>query len=122
MNKITKTVEFGDRIITIETGVVARQATGAVMISCDDTVLLVTVVGKKDDPKAKMLYQTALGYPALYRRVEWWDRREGALPHSDVDYPELEETAAFLCTKRACSQPFFSPEKIAPAIDRLKKI
>jgi len=83
--------------------------------------LHLTVVGKKDDPKAKALYQAALGYPSVYRRVEWWDRREGALPHSDVDYPELEEAAAFVCAKRACSPPFFSPEKIAPAIDRLKK-
>jgi polyribonucleotide nucleotidyltransferase len=43
-----KTVTFGNHQLTLETGEIARQATGAVMVSMDDTVVLVTVVGSKD--------------------------------------------------------------------------
>jgi uncharacterized protein YyaL (SSP411 family) len=75
--------------------------------------LHLTVVGKKDDPAAQKLFQTAIAQPATYKRVEWWDRREGALPHADVPYPELDEAAAFICTNRSCSPPIFDPSKIS---------
>ncbi len=81
----------------------------------------ISVVGGKDDPAAKELYAAALRYPASYRRVEWWDRREGPMPNPDVEYPELEEAAAFGCGFRTCSTPIFKPEKLAPIIDRFKK-
>jgi hypothetical protein len=77
-----------------------------------------TIVGSKSDLEAKMLYQAALTYPSGYRRVEWWDRREGPLPRPDVNYPELDKSAGFLCANRSCSVPFFNPEKLLTAIDR----
>jgi hypothetical protein len=80
-----------------------------------------TVVGRKDDEKAKALYLAALRYPANYRRIEWWDKREGPLPNPDVRYPDLKEAAAFYCENKACSLPFFDPEKLESGIDRLKK-
>ncbi len=43
-----KTLAYGQHQLTLETGEIARQASGAVMVSLDDTVVLVTVVGKKD--------------------------------------------------------------------------
>jgi len=43
-----KTLAYGKHQLTLETGEIARQASGAVMVSLDDTVVLVTVVGKKD--------------------------------------------------------------------------
>jgi polyribonucleotide nucleotidyltransferase len=43
-----KTLTFGNHQLTLETGEIARQASGAVMVSLDDTVVLVTVVGRKD--------------------------------------------------------------------------
>jgi len=43
-----KTITYGNHQLTIETGEIARQASGAVMVSLDDTVVLVTVVGRKD--------------------------------------------------------------------------
>jgi len=43
-----KTLAFGNHQLTLETGEIARQASGAVMVSLDDTVVLVTVVGRKD--------------------------------------------------------------------------
>lgn len=47
MAAVKKTFRYGDHTITLETGVVARQATAAVMVSMDDTVVLVTVVGQE---------------------------------------------------------------------------
>jgi len=80
----------------------------------------VTIVGHKDDPHARTLFETALRYPVNYRRVEWWDKREGPLPNPDVEYPELEKAAAFGCADHSCSAPFFTPEKLTLGLDRLR--
>jgi polyribonucleotide nucleotidyltransferase len=51
VKKITKTFQYGDRQVTLETGEIARQADGAVVVTMADTVVLVTaVIGKKEDP------------------------------------------------------------------------
>jgi polyribonucleotide nucleotidyltransferase len=47
-NKITKSFTYGKHTVTLETGEIARQATGAVLVSMDDTVVLVTVVAAKN--------------------------------------------------------------------------
>jgi len=75
--------------------------------------LHLAVVGARDDPAAEALFRAALAHPATYKRVEWWDRREGPLPNADVPYPKLEKAAAFVCTDRACSAPMFTPEAFA---------
>ncbi|WP_431067303.1 polyribonucleotide nucleotidyltransferase [Methylotuvimicrobium sp.] len=48
MNPIRKEFQYGDQLVTLETGEIARQADGAVMIDMEGTTLLVTVVGKKE--------------------------------------------------------------------------
>jgi polyribonucleotide nucleotidyltransferase len=48
VNPIRKEFQYGDQKVTIETGEVARQASGSVMIDINGTSLLVTVVGKKE--------------------------------------------------------------------------
>ncbi len=48
MNPIRKQFQYGDRLVTLETGEIARQANGAVLIDIEGTSLLVTVVGKKE--------------------------------------------------------------------------
>jgi uncharacterized protein YyaL (SSP411 family) len=75
--------------------------------------LHVTVVGKKDDPAARSLFMAAVALPANYKRVEWWDEREGAMPNPDVQYPKFEKAAAFICTDRRCSAPIFDPARIS---------
>jgi polyribonucleotide nucleotidyltransferase len=45
--KITKTFQYGKHQVSIETGEVARQASGSVLVSCDGTVVLVTAVANK---------------------------------------------------------------------------
>lgn len=49
MSVCLKTFQYGNHTVSLETGIVARQATGAVMVNMDGTVVLVTVVGIKDD-------------------------------------------------------------------------
>lgn len=48
MSHYTKTISYGKHQLTLETGEIARQANGAVMVSLGDTVVLVTVVGSKE--------------------------------------------------------------------------
>lgn len=51
MNPIKKTFQYGEHQVTLETGEIARQAGGAVIVNMGDTMVLVTVVGAKDaDP------------------------------------------------------------------------
>ncbi|MFP5373367.1 MAG: polyribonucleotide nucleotidyltransferase [Gammaproteobacteria bacterium] len=47
MAKITKTFQYGQHQVTLETGEIARQASGAVMVKMGDTVLLVTAVSSR---------------------------------------------------------------------------
>lgn len=48
MIAIKKTFQYGAHTVVLETGALARQATGAVMVSMGDTSVLVTVVGKEE--------------------------------------------------------------------------
>ncbi|SEI44544.1 polyribonucleotide nucleotidyltransferase [Allopseudospirillum japonicum] len=48
MNPVKKTFQYGQSSVTLETGRIARQATGAVLITMDDTSVLCTVVAKKE--------------------------------------------------------------------------
>ncbi len=48
MNKVIKTFQYGQTKVRLETGAVARQADGAVLVSMGDTVVLVTVVGRRE--------------------------------------------------------------------------
>ena len=84
--------------------------------------LHVTVVGHKDDPAAQRLFQAALRYPANYKRLEWWDTREGKLPNPDVQYPELSRAAAFVCTNKVCSAPIFNPADLSTRVDKISGI
>ncbi len=47
MNPIKKSFQYGSHTVTLETGEIARQASGAVMVSMGDTQVFVTVVGLK---------------------------------------------------------------------------
>jgi len=48
MNSCKKIFQYGQHLLTLETGEVARQSTGAVVVSMGETVVLVTVVGSKE--------------------------------------------------------------------------
>jgi len=80
--------------------------------------LHLTVVGKKDDPVARSLFMAMIALPANYKRVEWWDEREGPMPNPDVQYPTFGKAAGFICAGRRCSAPIFDPAKIAAVATR----
>lgn len=81
-----------------------------------------TVVGRKDDPDAKALFLAALHHRGGYKRVEWWDRREGAMPNPDIQYPELKRAAAFVCTNGTCSLPQFNARELLAMARRLESL
>ncbi|MFC4699091.1 polyribonucleotide nucleotidyltransferase [Glaciecola siphonariae] len=62
MTPITKTFQYGQHTVTLETGVIARQATAAVMASMDDTAVLVTVVGKKEANPDQSFFPLTVNY------------------------------------------------------------
>lgn len=62
MNVTRKTIEYGRHKLTLETGEIARQAHGAVMVSMDDTAVLVTVVGKKDVSPGQDFFPLTVDY------------------------------------------------------------
>jgi len=101
-----------------------RPAAGVLLVDYEVVrpPLHLTIVGPKDDPAAQALFQSALRYPSGYKRLEWWDVKEGPLPNPDVQYPQLKTSAAFICTQRACSPPIFKPEDIAAKVERLSNI
>jgi len=79
----------------------------------------ITIVGGKRDKESQVLYQHALRYPGSYRRIEWWDKAEGAMPNPDVQYPALPKAAAFACANQRCSLPVFDKADIHPMVDAL---
>ncbi|MEZ9526197.1 polyribonucleotide nucleotidyltransferase [Enterovibrio norvegicus] len=62
MNPIVKTFQYGNHTVTLETGVMARQATAAVMASMDDTSVFVSVVGKKDAVEGQDFFPLTVNY------------------------------------------------------------
>jgi polyribonucleotide nucleotidyltransferase len=62
LNAIRKTIQYGRHQLTIETGEIARQAHGAVMVHLDDTVVLVTVVGKKEVRPGQAFFPLTVDY------------------------------------------------------------
>ncbi len=62
MTAIKKEFQFGDQKVTLETGEIARQADGAVMINMGDTVVLCTVVGSKDAIEGRDFFPLTVDY------------------------------------------------------------
>ena len=62
MNPVRKTLQWGKHTLTIETGEIARQSDGAVMVNMDDTVVLVTVVGKRQADPGKDFFPLTVDY------------------------------------------------------------
>ena len=57
-----KTLSYGNQQLTLETGEIAKQASAAVMVSLGDTVVLVTVVGRKDAKPEQDFFPLTVDY------------------------------------------------------------
>ncbi|HMT92244.1 polyribonucleotide nucleotidyltransferase [uncultured Thiothrix sp.] len=62
MAKVTKTFQYGQHTVRIETGEVARQASTAVIISMDETVLLVTAVAERQAREGRDFFPLTVNY------------------------------------------------------------
>jgi len=62
VKSIKKTFSLGRHTVTLETGEIARQADGAVLVTMDDTVVLVTCVGRKDVKPGQDFFPLTVDY------------------------------------------------------------
>ncbi|QOW18713.1 polyribonucleotide nucleotidyltransferase [Lysobacter ciconiae] len=62
MSKITKTFQYGKHQVTLETGEIARQAGGAVIVRVEDTVLLVSAVANKTAREGQDFFPLTVDY------------------------------------------------------------
>ena len=61
-NKVTKTFQWGQHTVTLETGEIARQAAGAVLVNIDDTVVLATVAASKSAKPGQDFFPLTVDY------------------------------------------------------------
>jgi polyribonucleotide nucleotidyltransferase len=61
-NKVVKTFQWGQHTVTMETGEIARQSSGAVLLNMDDTVVLATVVGAKTAKAGQDFFPLTVDY------------------------------------------------------------
>ena len=61
-NKVTKTFQWGQNTVTMETGEIARQSTGAVLLDMDGTVVLATVVAKTEGKAGQDFFPLTVDY------------------------------------------------------------
>jgi polyribonucleotide nucleotidyltransferase len=62
VNSITKSFQYGEHKVTIDTGAIARQADGAVMVDMAETVVLVTAVGRKTADPGRDFFPLTVNY------------------------------------------------------------
>ncbi|HEX2540097.1 MAG TPA: polyribonucleotide nucleotidyltransferase [Caldimonas sp.] len=61
-NKVTKSFQWGQQTVTLETGEIARQSGGAVVVSIEDTVVLATVVARKEAKQGQDFFPLTVDY------------------------------------------------------------
>lgn len=61
-HKVVKTFQWGQHTVTMETGEIARQSSGAVLLNMDDTVVLATVVGAKTAKEGQDFFPLTVDY------------------------------------------------------------
>ena len=88
MIPIKKTFQYGSHAVTLETGEIARQADGAVMVNMGDTVVLVTVVAAKGSTEGRDFFPLTVDYQektyAAGRIPGGFFRREGRPSEKEI--------------------------------------
>ncbi len=88
MKPIKKSFTFGRHTVTLETGEIARQSSGAVIVNMDDTVVLVTVVGAKDVKPGQDFFPLTVDYQertyAAGKIPHGFFRREGRPSEKEI--------------------------------------
>ncbi|MGP1924024.1 MAG: polyribonucleotide nucleotidyltransferase [Arsenophonus sp. NEOnobi-MAG3] len=88
LNPIIRKFQYGQHTVTIETGMMARQATAAVMVNMDDTAVFITVVGQKKVKEGQDFFPLTVNYQersyAAGRIPGNFFRREGRPAESET--------------------------------------
>lgn len=88
LNPIVHKFQYGQHSVTLETGMIARQATSAVMVSMDDTAVFVTVVGAKQVKTGQTFFPLTVNYQertyAAGRFPGGFFRREGRPNENEI--------------------------------------
>jgi len=88
LNPIVHKFQYGQHTVTLETGIMARQATAAVMTSMDDTSVFVTVVGQKKLQPGQKFFPMTVNYQertyAAGRIPGGFFRREGRPSENEI--------------------------------------
>ncbi|MEA3413312.1 MAG: polyribonucleotide nucleotidyltransferase [Pseudomonadota bacterium] len=88
MEPVKKSFKYGDHTVTLETGEIARQSSGAVMVNMSDTVVLVTAVGSKDAIEGRDFFPMTVDYQertyAAGRVPGGFFRREGRPSEKEI--------------------------------------
>ncbi|QJC30042.1 polyribonucleotide nucleotidyltransferase [Enterobacteriaceae endosymbiont of Plateumaris sericea] len=88
LNPIISRFKYGNNIVTIETGIIARQATSAVMVSIDDTAVFVTIMVDKNLKPEQSFFPLSVNYQersyAAGRIPGNFFRREGRQSEGEI--------------------------------------
>jgi len=88
VQKLTKSFQFGQHTVTIETGEIARQASATVMVSMADTVVMVAVVGRKEAKPGQSFFPLTVNYQEKFyaagRIPGGFFKREGRPTESEI--------------------------------------
>lgn len=88
MTAIRKTFRYGNHTVTLETGIIARQATAAVLVTMDDTVVLVTLVAQDSRSEERDFFPLTVNYQertyAVGRIPGGYFKREGKPSEKEV--------------------------------------
>ncbi|WP_149193708.1 polyribonucleotide nucleotidyltransferase [Luteimonas suaedae] len=88
MSKVTKSFQYGSRTMTLETGEIARQAGGAVMVSMDGTTLLVAAVAARTAREGQSFFPLTVDYQEKFyaggRIPGGFFKREGRLTEKET--------------------------------------
>nr|MCH9671075.1 polyribonucleotide nucleotidyltransferase [Gammaproteobacteria bacterium] len=88
MTPVKKSIQYGEHTLTIETGEIAKQASGSVIVSMGDTVVLVTVVGRRRADPGRDFFPLTVDYQektyAAGRIPGGFFRREGRPTEKEI--------------------------------------
>jgi len=68
VKSIKKTFQFGEHEVSLETGAIARQADGAVLVNMAETIVLVTAVGRKKADPGRDFFPLTVNYQEKTQR------------------------------------------------------
>ncbi len=114
-NKVTKTFQWGQHTVTMETGEIARQASGAVLVNIDDTVVLATVVASKTAKPGQDFFPLTVDYiektyaagkiPGSFFKREAKPSRAGNADQPPDRPPDPSAVSRRLLQRSACGHP-----------------